>query len=227
MNDDDDGPPVGSHLVQPAAGQLRPKPEEAGDIAVAGSTMAQEIRTLPVILAAPKPPIIQLQGVTSIVQNGPIDTEPYSNLLRDRLNAGDDNKVHYMERQLPQARHHREGSDNDLDMSADYQLMAELQGNARHPMLTLQVQLIDAHTNQIVFDQSYRIRQEAASPDAPGGAGDNTPPPPEIAPTPPPSDPTTIPTPSPNVKVKIVEPVDPGHNPFMPDLSPDHPAGGQ
>jgi hypothetical protein len=180
-----------------------------GDLAVAGSNIAQSIRSLPEILAAAKPPIIQLQGVTSIVINGPIDTEPYADLLRDRLNAGDDNKVHYMERQLPQLHHERrEKSDDDLSMSPDYQLFAELQGNAKKPTLTLQIQLINVHTQQVAFDHRYHISQEAPSTDAPGGGynGDQN--------------------------IQTVEPAPtPGSNPYEPVIpapySPPQPAGVQ
>ena len=200
---------LGSRLVQPPTGAPLPPPEDIGDIAVAGSNIAEAIRTLPEIVSAPKPPIIQLQAVTSIVINGPVDTEPYANLLRDRLNAGDDNKVHYMERQLPQLNHvKRERSDDDANMSADYNLFAELQGNARNSYLTIQVQLIDARTSQVVFDKSYHIRQEGPSSDAPGGA---------------------------NVETQIVDPAPtPGTNPYQPVIpssggsySPQPPPGVQ
>ncbi len=160
-----------SRLSQSGKFEQRPKPDDVGDLALAGSNIAQQIRTLPVITSAAHPPIIELQGVTSVVTNGIIDTEPYADLLRDRLNAGDDNKVRFMERQLPQtAVKHRHGAKpaSDEDVSPDYRLFAELQGNASKPVLVLQIQLIDANSNAIVFDHSYVIQKETGS-DSPAG----------------------------------------------------------
>ncbi|HEY0256750.1 MAG TPA: hypothetical protein VGC39_04840 [Candidatus Methylacidiphilales bacterium] len=205
---------VNSRLTQPAdpAAQV---PIEAGDIAIAGQYAAHSIRDLPQVANSPKPLLVQFTGVTSII-NGPIDTDAYTTLLRDRLVVGSHEKLRYVERELPPlvlAKPKKIKSKKDLpppvqvESDPDYQLVAELRGNFTDDLYKIQIQFTDYHTGEVLFNGLYRIRKEMPSdtfnqttittqplqvPAAPSQSSETGVPPP--APAPPPSSP---PPPSP------------------------------
>jgi hypothetical protein len=159
-----------SHLTQPSA----PDPQggiDAGDIAIAGQYFAHAVDDLPQIASAPKPPLVEFKGVTSIVGPQPIDTTPYTNLLRDRLLLITREKLRYVERQLPQlgsaskAKHHKlEAGDVQAPSSADYEVVAELRGQTNDDLYHIQIQLLDNHTGQVAYNALYRIRKEDQPP---------------------------------------------------------------
>ena len=91
---------IGSRLAQPPAGAPKPKPVEAGDIAIVGQEVAHSIMDLPVVAGASVPPLVQFTGVTSIIDK-PIDTDPYTELLRDRLLLLTREKLRFVEHTLP------------------------------------------------------------------------------------------------------------------------------
>jgi hypothetical protein len=163
---------TGSRLEQAPPGTKPEPPIEAGDIAIAGQEFSHAIRQLPQVSDAAKPPLVQFTGVTSIV-NGPVDTEPYTTLLRDRLLLGDREKLRFVERQLPPlVTSHRKGHgkaqvSDDGSESPDFQVLAELRGKTDADFYRIQIEFVDFHTGQVLFNGTYRIRKETA--DGSGG----------------------------------------------------------
>jgi hypothetical protein len=72
----------------------------------------------------------------------------------------------------------------------DYEILAELRGHAEDDFCKIQVEFVDIHTKEVLFNGLYRIRREASaepSPEpSPGPSGD-TQTPPEQDTTPPPA----------------------------------------
>jgi hypothetical protein len=182
-----------SRLAQAPDAKTR-VPIEAGDVVIAGQDFAHAIRDLPEVTNAPKPPLVQFTGVTSLVGPEPVDTDAYTDLLRDRLIVGCGLKLRFIEHQLPPlvvAPKKKIKSHKDLpppvevQSDPDYQVIAELRGKSDSDLYRLQIQFIDFHTGAIIYDGLYHIRKEAG--DAPvdpnaapqGGA----PPPPQSAET--------------------------------------------
>jgi hypothetical protein len=163
---------VNSRLTQPV-GEGNQKPIESGDIAIAGQDFAHSIRELAQVANAPKPPLVQFMGVTSIVNGSvPVDTEPYTDLLRDRLVLGCREKLRFIERELPPlitAPPKKIKKNKDLpppvliSTDPDYQVLAELHGNYDDNFYKIQIQFVDIHTNEVLFNALYRIRKEAPS----------------------------------------------------------------
>jgi hypothetical protein len=161
---------LNSRLTQPGSPAAE-KPIDAGDIAIAGQYAAHSIRDLPQIANSPKPLMVQFTGATSIV-DGPVDTEPYTNLLRDRLVVGSHEKLRYVERELPPlvlAKPKKIKSKKDLpppvqvESDPDYQVLAELRGNFTDDLYKIQIQFVDFHTGEVLFNGLYRIRKEMPS----------------------------------------------------------------
>jgi hypothetical protein len=161
---------VNSRLTQPG-GPIAQAPIEGGDIAIAGQYAAHSIRDLPQVADATKPLLVQFTGVTSIV-NGPVNTEPYTTLLRDRLLVGSHEKLRYVERELPpliMAKPKKIKSKKELpppvqvESDPDYQVLAELRGNFTDDFYKIQIQFVDFHTGEVLFNGLYRIRKEMPS----------------------------------------------------------------
>jgi len=159
-----------SGLAQPGGAAAEPL-IEAGDVAIAAQYAAHAIRDLPQVADAPKPMMVQFTGVTSIV-TGPVDTEPYTNLLRDRLLVGAHDKLRYVERELPPlilAKPKKIKSRKDLpppvevNSDPDFQVLAELRGNFNDDFYKIQIQFLDFHTHEVLFDALYHIRKEMPS----------------------------------------------------------------
>ena len=186
MNEDEDSA-VGSHLEQPPAGTPPQKPVDAGDIAIVGQEVAHSIMDLPVVATAPIPPLVQFPGVTSIIDQ-PIDTDPYTTLLRDRLLLLTREKLRFVEHTLPPyvppGKHKKKAPQPQPDQNTDnpdYEILAELRGHAEDEFYKIQVQFVDIHTNEVLFNGLYRIRKETADqppPDASPQPTGETPPPP-------------------------------------------------
>lgn len=174
---------IGSHLAQPPAGTPPQKPTEAGDIAIVGQEVAHAIMDLPVVASAPIPPLVQFTGVTSIVDK-PIDTDPYTELLRDRILLLTRIKLRFVEHTLPPyVPPTKKGKSKKAlpqpvqnTENPDYEILAELRGHAEDDFYKIQVEFVDIHTNEVLFNGLYRIRKEASEG-----------PPPESAPSPGPS----------------------------------------
>ena len=155
-----------SQPAQPAVDATTGQPIiEAGDIALAGQLVAHSINDLPEIASATKPPLVRFAGVTSAVA-GPIDTSPYTNLLRDRLLLLTREKLRFVERELPpltphHVKHSRDvGGPISVDTDADYRITAQLRGNADSDTLLIWIQLVDLQSGQDSFSGLYRIRRE-------------------------------------------------------------------
>jgi hypothetical protein len=179
---------IGSRLSQPAPGTPPRKPVEAGDIAIVGQYVAHEIMALPVIADASVPPLVEFKGVTSIVDK-PVDTTPYTELLRDRLLLLTREKLRFQEHTLPMymapsKRKKKAEEAAEPSSEVEYQILAELHGQADDDTYKIQVQFVDVRTNQVLFDGLYRIRKEA----------EEQAPPPEPVQQPPPSAPPIAPT---------------------------------
>ncbi len=168
-SENDERDSMGSRLAQPPAGAKRPPPVEAGDIALVGQDVAQAILQLPQIASDSTPPLVRFNGVTSII-NPPVDTEPYTELLRDRLLLLTREKLRFVEHTLPPYvpgghKKHVEASDNGGD--AEYQVLAEMRGQAKAPTYKIQVEFVEIGSGNILFNQTYRISKEGDSqPDA-------------------------------------------------------------
>jgi hypothetical protein len=166
---------TGSRLQQPvlAQGEKPPPPIEAGDIAIAAQLFSHDIRDLPQIASLTVPQLVQFTGVTSIVkdQNGQlaaVDTEPYTDLLRDRLLLGDREKLRFVERQLPafhpETGHKKNEAAGPIEVDtgdADYRVLAELRGHADSSALRIQMEFADVHSGAVLLNEVYRIRREA------------------------------------------------------------------
>ena len=175
---------TGSRLAQPPVGTPPRKPVDAGDIAIVGQEVAHSIMDLPVVANATIPPLVQFKGVTSIIDK-PIDTEPYTELLRDRLLLLTREKLRFVEHTLPpyvppskkgkKKAEEQQPVQNTTD--ADYRILAELRGHADAEFYRIQIQFVDIHSSEVLFDGLYRIRKEAADQPAPEPYGDTEPPP--------------------------------------------------
>jgi len=154
---------------------------DAGDIAIAGQDFARSIRDLPQVTSAPKPPMVQFSGVTSIVTGpAPVNTDPYTNLLRDRLVLGCREKLRFVERELPplvivSAKKKKKTEPAPSAPDADYRVLAELRGNHGDDFYKIQMQFVDFHTGEVLFNGLYRIRKEAAPPPSDVPATTDTP----------------------------------------------------
>jgi hypothetical protein len=167
-NDERDS--MGSHLAQPPAGTRRPAPVDAGDIAIVGQDVAHEILQLSPVASASVPPLVRFNGVTSII-NPPIDTEPYTQLLRDRLLLLTREKLRFVEHTLPpyipggKRKHSEQPSSTGGD--AEYEVLAEMRGQAKADSYKIQVEFVEISSGNILFNQTYRVAKEAESqPDA-------------------------------------------------------------
>jgi hypothetical protein len=165
---------TGSHLEQAAPGAPPEPTVEAGDIAIAAQEFSHSIRELPQVANAGTPPLVRFAGVTSIVRDenhqlAPIDTEPYTTLLRDRLLLGDREKLRFTERSLPPFNAHPKHAKSAPVESgdADYRVLAELRGRYGDDSYRVQMEFVDAHNGQVLFNATYRIHKE--SPGASGG----------------------------------------------------------
>ena len=148
---------MGSHLTQPPAGTPPRKPIEAGDIAIVGQEVAHSIMDLPVVTNATVPPLVQFNGVTSIIDQ-PIDTEPYTTLLRDRLLLITREKLRFFERTLPpyvppgkKGKKEAPQPAGNID-APQYEILAELRGHADDDFYKIQVQFVDIQSCEILFD---------------------------------------------------------------------------
>ena len=157
---------IGSHLEQPAAGMPKPVPIEAGDIAIVGREVAHSIMELPIVANATVPPLVQFTGVTSIIDK-PIDTDPYTELLRDRLLLLTRLKLRFVEHTLPpyvppsKKKKAVESQPVQNTENADYEILAELRGHAEDEFYKIQVEFVDIHSSEVLFNGLYRIRREA------------------------------------------------------------------
>jgi hypothetical protein len=185
MNEDVDST-VGSRLAQPPAGAPPQAAIEAGDIAIVGQEVAHSILDLPVIANAAVPPLVRFAGVTSIVDQ-PLDTDPYTELLRDRLLLLTRLKLRFVEHTLPpyipgkKARKaERQPAQNTEN--PDYEILAELRGHATSEFYRIQVEFVDLRSNEILFNGLYHIHPEATDQPPPEPTGTPEPPPPPAAP---------------------------------------------
>ena len=206
---DDDNDPrdvIGSRLSQPPPGSPPVKPIDAGDIAIVGQQVAHAIVDLPPIASATVPPMVRFTGVTSIM-NHPIDTDPYTELLRYRLLLLTREKLRFVERTLPAyvpKKHKHESSvPSNTGGEADYEVLAELRGHTESDFYKIQVEFVDLRSRQVLFNELYRIRPESASAPAPEAVSNPSPEPPQApasstpsAPTPPPVEPHSLTTPT-------------------------------
>ncbi len=180
---------TGSHLTQPPAGTPPRKPVDANDITIVGQEVAHSIMDLPVIAGAAVPPLVQFNGVTSIVVGPvPVDTDPYTELFRDRLLLLTRLKLRFVEHTLPplivstpkKGKKKKETAPTpEAVETPDYQVLAEMRGHYDDDLYRIQVQFVDAHTGDVLFDGLYRIRKEAAPADpvpTPVDAAPNAPP---------------------------------------------------
>lgn len=202
---------TGSRLQQPPAGTPPPKPTPAGDITIVGQEMGHAIIDLPEVANAAVPPLVQFTGVTSIIASPvPIETQPYTVLLRDRLLLITRLKLRFVERTLPPLSvAPAKGKKKSVPAAPvqnttnpDYQILAELRGRYDADLYKIQVEFVDLHTGDVLINNLYSIRKEAEPAGQPADAsGDDTsyehlPPPPEAggAPVPAPEPPAANPT---------------------------------
>lgn len=159
---------TGSHLAQPPVGTPPEPTVEAGDIAIAAQEFSHSIRDLPQIANDTTPPLVKFAGVTSIIRdkNGqlaPIDTAPYTALLRDRLLLGDREKLRFVERQLPPLTSPgKHGTAGAIESETpDYEVLAEMRGRAESDVYRIQIEFVDTRSGDVLFSAVYRIHQEA------------------------------------------------------------------
>ncbi len=185
MSDNDERDSMGSHLAQPPAGTRRPPPVDAGDIAIVGQDVAHQIMQLPAIADATVPPMVRFNGVTSII-NPPIDTEPYTGLLRDRLLLLTREKLRFVEHTLPPyvpgAKRKHSSLASSTGGDAEYEVLAEMRGKADADTYKIQVEFVQISSGDILFNQTYRIAKESEfQPDADQYTAPMAPPPQQSA----------------------------------------------
>jgi len=152
---------------------------DGSDIAIVGQELSHALMDLSEISGATIPPLVQFKGVTSVV-NGPVDTAPYTELLRDRLLLLTREKLRFVERRLPPLHGHKKDvSPTEGDTDAQYELTAQLRGQFNDPYYLIDIQFSDTHSGEVVFHGLYRIRKEleeqpAAPTTAPGAPQDST-----------------------------------------------------
>jgi hypothetical protein len=134
----------------------------AGDIAIAGQEFSHSIMDLPEVSGAAVPPLVRFSGVTSVI-NGPVDTTPYTDLLRDRLLLLTREKLRFVERQLPPLTPHKKSKNEaaGAESGADYEVMAQLRGDFNSDNYQADIQFVDLRSGQALFDGLYNIRKEA------------------------------------------------------------------
>ncbi len=166
---------TGSHMQPlPVGADNKPAPPiEAGDVAIAGQLFSHDVRALPQIASLTTPALVRFDGVTSLVMDKnhqlvPIDTAPYTTLLRDRLLLGDREKLRFIERQLPlltaapTGRHHHETAAPVQNSNADYEVRAELRGRSDASSFRIQIEFVDLGTGAVLVNGIYRIRPESS-----------------------------------------------------------------
>jgi PBP1b-binding outer membrane lipoprotein LpoB len=168
---------IGSRLAQPPAGIPPQKPVDAGDIAIVGQEVAHSIMALPAVADASVPPMVKFTNVTSIIDK-PIDTEPYTQLLRDRLILLTREKLRFVERTLPPlgvSKKNKKAPPETVENTTepDYHIRAELRGHAEDEFYKIQIQFVDIRTSEVLFDGLYRIRKEASDLPPPAPYGNN------------------------------------------------------
>jgi hypothetical protein len=172
---------TGSGLTQPPPappGTPPRQPIDANDIVIVGQEVAHSIMDLPAVADAVNPPLVQFTGVTSIISGPvPVDTDPYTELFRDRLLLLTRQKLRFVERTLPplivappkkSKKKKAPAPVPEVAEIPDYQILAEMRGHTKDDLYKIQVQFVDAHTGDVLFDELYRIRKEQSSapPDA-------------------------------------------------------------
>jgi hypothetical protein len=163
--EDDERDAIGSHLQQPPAGTRRPPPTDAGDIALVGQDVAHAIVQLPEIANATVPPLVRFNGVTSIIVP-PIDTAPYTGLLRDRLLLLTREKLRFIEHTLPPyvpGGHKKHGPPSVApgDSDAQYEVLAEMRGKADADAYKIQVEFVEIGSGNVLFNETFRIAKES------------------------------------------------------------------
>jgi hypothetical protein len=192
---------TGSRLVQPAPNSPPVKPIPANDITIVGQEFGHAILDLPDIANAAVPPLVEFTGVTSIIASPtPIDTQPYTDLLRDRLLLITRLKLRYVEKTLPPliVSNSKKGKKKaslppvpaQNTTNPDYQILAELRGRYDADLYKIQVEFVNVQTGDVLLNELYSIRKEA-QPDAgaPIGQPEVNPADDSMAPPPPPGTP--------------------------------------
>jgi len=164
---------TGSRLVQPAPGAPPVKPIPANDITIVGQEVGHAIIDLPEVANAPTPPLVEFTGVTSIIASPtPIDTQPYTDLLRDRLLLITRLKLRFIEKTLPQLviapkkgkkKAAAPATPASNTSNPDYQILAELRGRYDAELYKIQVEFVNVQTGDVLFNELYSIRKEAQS----------------------------------------------------------------
>ena len=130
----------------------------ADDVAIAGQEASHSIMDLPEVSQAQVPPLVRFEHVTSSLA-APVDTEPYTDLLRDRLLLLTREKLRFVEHTLPPL--HGKKSKSPPSSSADYEITAVLGPDAGPDTYLIRIQFVDLHSGQPIFSGLYRIRPEA------------------------------------------------------------------
>lgn len=169
---------TGSRFTQPPAGSPPVVPTPAGDVTIVGQEVGHAIIDLPEIANATTPPLVQFTGVTSIVKNengtpADIDTQPYTDLLRDRILLITREKLRFIERTLPplqvsSSKKKKKSSTTTPPVNStnpDYEILAELRGHVDAKFYRIQVQFVNMQTRDVLFNQVYSIGKETPSAD--------------------------------------------------------------
>jgi len=200
---------TGSRLQQVPPGSPMPKPTPAGDVTIVGQEVGHAILDLPEVANAPVPPLVQFTGVTSIIVSPtPINTQPYTDLLRDRLLLITRLKLRFIEKTLPPLsvaakkgkKKQESTAPSQNTTNPDYQILAELRGRYDAELYKIQVEFVNVQTGDVLFNGLYSIRKEVSADQQPAdtSGGDTSyehlpPPPPAGAPAPAAEPPATNP----------------------------------
>jgi len=175
---------TGSRLVQPAPNSPPVKPIPANDITIVGQEVGHAIIDLPEVANAAVPPLVEFTGVTSIIASPtPIDTQPYTDLLRDRLLLITRLKLRFIEKTLPPLVVANKKGKKKASLppvppqnttNPDFQILAELRGRYDADLYKIQVEFVNVQTGDVLFNGLYSIRKEAQSDAGANNQGGNT-----------------------------------------------------
>ena len=189
MNMDEDNA-VGSRLAQPPQGVPLPKAEEVGDITIAGQEFCPRRHGL----ARRRRCGCARRWCDSTASPALSTSRSIRNLTRSSCAIAcfllTREKLRFIEHTLPPyvpgKKHKSEDKQPVQNISdPDFEILAELRGHADAEFYRIQIEFVDAHSHEVLYNGLYHIRPEASdqqSAQEPAASNDQVAPPPSAQP---------------------------------------------